>query len=291
MCGLGPAMDGRHNMPIRKELEAITDLESGARVMAAGSDLYRQGDICSTYFIVLNGWIALSVLLDDGSCQILDFALPGAVLGFQSGPDAPMYHSARCLSVVRVYSFPRRKLDIIIETNPRLAVLLCRQITANEGRAHDHLTNLGLRGARERIAHLLLEIYVRLRRRLPAEPGETIQLPLSQGHIGQALGLTYVHVCRTLLILRDQKIVRFANHRLEIIDPSALIAAAGVEYDALDHQSHTGRPAPVREVDSPANQDPAGSLPAGWMPMQRDREARAALVTSAGHAFNTAKAA
>jgi CRP-like cAMP-binding protein len=159
-------------MPIRKELETITDLEAGARVIPAGSDLYRQGDLCSTYFIVLNGWIALSVLLDDGSCQILDFALPGAVLGFQSAPNAPMYHSARCLSLVRVYAFPRRKLDNIIETNPSLAVLLCRQITANEARAHDHLTNLGLRGARERIAHLLLEIYVRLRRRLPVEPGE-----------------------------------------------------------------------------------------------------------------------
>ena len=108
-------------MPIRKELGTIADLEAGARVIPTGSDLYRQGDICSTYFIVLNGWIALSVLLDDGSCQILDFALPGAILGFQQAPSAPMYHSARCLSIVRVYAFPRRKLDIIIETNPRLA--------------------------------------------------------------------------------------------------------------------------------------------------------------------------
>ena len=114
-------------MPIRKELGTIADLEAGARVIPIGSDLYRQGDICFTYFIVLNGWIALSVLLDDGSCQILDFALPGAILGFQQAPNAPMYHSARCLSVVRVYAFPRRKLDIIIETNPRLAILLCRQ--------------------------------------------------------------------------------------------------------------------------------------------------------------------
>ena len=62
-------------MPIRKELGTIADLEAGARVIPIGSDLYRQGDICSTYFIVLNGWIALSVLLDDGSCQILDFAV------------------------------------------------------------------------------------------------------------------------------------------------------------------------------------------------------------------------
>src|SRR5208282_4841362 len=251
-------MHRRHKMPIRKELETITDLEAGARVVPAGSDLYRQGDVCSNYFIVLNGWIALAALLDDGSCQILDFALPGAILGFQSASNAPMYHSARCLSIVRVFAFPRHKLDNIIESNPRLAVLLCRQIIADEARAHDHLTNLGLRGARERIAHLLLEIYVRLRRRLPSEPGETIHLPLSQGHIGQALGLTYVHVSRTLQILREQKIIRFANHKLEIIDPAALVAAAGIEHDVLDHQQHVRGPAATQAASPPPNRDATG---------------------------------
>ncbi|MBV8088826.1 MAG: Crp/Fnr family transcriptional regulator [Alphaproteobacteria bacterium] len=256
-------------MPLRRELGTVIDLEAGARVVPAGSDLYRQGDVCPAYYIVLNGWIALTVLLDDGSCQILDFALPGAVLGFQSGPGGPMYHSARCLSVVRVYALPRRKLDAIIEENPRLAVLLCRQIAADESRAHDHLTNVGLRGARERIARLLLEIYVRLRCRLPAEPGEIIHLPLSQNHIGQALGLTYVHVCRTLQILREQKIIRFANHRLEIIDPPALGTAAGIEVDDLDCRPQAQICAPFR-ANSPAKRDATRFLPGGWMPVENN---------------------
>ena len=122
-------------MPIRTELRTIADLEAGARVIPVGSDLYRQGDTCSSCFILLGGWIALSVLLDDGSCQILDFALPGAVLGFQSAANTPMYHSARCLSVVRVYTFPQQRLDSIIEANPRLAIMLCRQVTADGARA------------------------------------------------------------------------------------------------------------------------------------------------------------
>ena len=262
-------------MTIRKELEAIVDLETGARVVSAGTDLYRQGDVCSTYFIVLSGWIALSVLVDDGSCQILDFALPGAILGFQSASNAPMYHSARCLSIARVFAFPQHKLDDIIENNPRLAVLFCRQIIANEARAHDHLTNVGLREARERIAHLLLEIYVRLRRRLPIEPGETIHLPLNQGHIGQAVGLTYVHVSRTLQILRRQKIVRFANHKLEIIDPPALITAAGIKLDLSDHQRHGGGLQLIPARSSLSDIGATGSLPAGWMPMQSDRRVHA----------------
>jgi CRP/FNR family transcriptional regulator len=262
-------------MPIRKELGTIADLERGARVVPAGADLYRQGDPCFTYFVVLSGWVALSVLLDDGCCQILDFALPGAVLGFQSAPKAPMYHSARCLSTVRAFPFPRHKLDTIIENNPRLAVLLCRQMIADEARAHDHLANLGLRGARERIAHLLLEIYVRLHHSLPNEPGETIQLPLSQGHIGQALGLTYVHVSRTLQILREQKIVRFANQRLEIIDPPALIAAAGLERDPFEGEDG-GRPFADATLSTPRDGRPC-PLPAGWVPVHVDRRAPAAV--------------
>jgi CRP/FNR family transcriptional regulator len=278
-------------MPIRKELGTIADLETGAKVIPAGSDLYRQGDVCSTYFIVLNGWLALSVLLDDGSCQILDFALPGAILGFQQAPNAPMYHSARCLSVVRVYAFPRRKLDIIIETNPRLAILMCRQITANEARAHDHLANIGLRDARQRIAHLLLELYVRVRQRLPVERGEVFQLPLSQGQIGQALGLTYVHVCRMLQVLREQKIVRLANHRLEIIDPEALIATAGIENE-VSAQQVVGRQAIAQPVRFTSQQKAVGSLPAGWMAMQNDRPVPPHLTSrSAGNALTAAKAA
>jgi len=214
-------------MYIKKELERILDLEANARILPIGTHLYVQGDQCSTAFVVLNGWIALSVLLDDGSCQIVDFALPGAMLGFPIA-NALMYHSARCLSLTRIYVIPQQKLDIIIETNPHLAALLCRQAAANEARAHDHLTNLGLRSSRERIAHLLLELYVRLHRRLPNLPGEIVDVPLSQGHIGQALGLTYVHVCRKLQILREQKIIRLANHKLEIIDPRSLIATAPI---------------------------------------------------------------
>jgi len=258
-------------MPIRTELGTIVDLEAGAKVIPAGSDLYRQGDICTTYFIVLNGWLALCVLFDDGSCQILDFALPGAVLGFQQAPNAPMYHSARCLSVVRAYAFPRRKLDMIIETNPRLAILLCRQITANEARAHDHLTNIGLRDARQRIAHLLLELYVRVRQRLPVELGEIFHLPLSQEQIGHALGLTYVHVCRTLRVLREQKIVRLSKHRLEIIDPEALIAAAGIENEMPEAKQPVRRQPFEQSPRFTLEQKAASSLPPGWIPTQNDR--------------------
>ena len=178
-----------------------------------------------------------------------------------------MYHSAQCLSAVRVYVFPRRKLDAILEANPRLAFLLCRQFRADEARAHDHLINLGLRGARERIARLLLEVYVRLRRRLPSQPGEIVLLPLNQGHIGQTLGLTNVHVCRTLQILREQQIVRFACHKLAIIDPAALVSAAGIEIEVTDSRHGVRLPGAVNLLP---DRQATGALPVGWMPIENN---------------------
>ena len=99
-----------------------------------------------------------------------------------------MHHSARCLSVVRAYT-PFRGVSWTPSSRPIRVSLFCSADKSPPMKVARTITftNLGLRGARERIAHLLLEIYVRLRRRLPAEPGEIIQLPLSQGHIGQAV--------------------------------------------------------------------------------------------------------
>jgi Crp-like helix-turn-helix domain len=115
------------------------------------------------------------------------------------------------------------------------------------------------------------------------------RLPLSQGQIGQALGLTYVHVCRTLQILREQKIVSLANHRLEIIDPEALRATAGIEHEVPERQQ-VGRPAPTQSVS--VLPEAADSLPPGWMPMQNDRPVSPGLASaSGGHAFSPAKAA
>jgi CRP/FNR family transcriptional regulator len=198
------------------------------------------------YFVLLSGWIALSVLLDDGECQILDFCVPGAFLGVSQASSTVqpssavqasstvMYHSARCLTAVQVRGYPRKQMDSAIENNAKLASALRRLAAFDAARAHDHLVNLGLRGARERIAHLLLELYARLRGHFPDTAGETVQLPLTQSHIAQAVGLTGVHVSRTLRILREQGIARYVNHDLEILDPDALIRAAGLESRSWD---------------------------------------------------------
>ncbi|WP_454621928.1 Crp/Fnr family transcriptional regulator [Bradyrhizobium cenepequi] len=252
-------------MPLRRELQAIVDLRGAARVLHPGAELYSQGESCNSYFIVLSSWVALSTLLSDGDCLILDFALPGAFLGLPLISRTRMYHSARCLTPVQVCAYRRPLLQDIVEHNPKLACLLCRWATFEEARTHDHLINLGLRSARERIAHLILELYVRFHGRAPARAGETLELPLTQAHIGQATGLTGVHVSRTFRTLREQGIVRLANHNVEILDPAALMRAAGLEHETgYDHGPKQHRERFGRYPRIPSDTD--WSPPVGWLP-------------------------
>ena len=116
-------------MPIEKNSMPSPIWRPALGFVAAATDLYRQGDICSTYFVVLSCWIALSVLLDDGSCQILDFALPGAVLGLQSTQNTPMYHSARCLSITRSLLSP-------ITSSTRLSRITRVSPSCSAGKSH-----------------------------------------------------------------------------------------------------------------------------------------------------------
>ena len=107
-------------------------------------------------------------------------------------------------------------------------------ITARDAAlAREHLTNVGRRSARDRVAHPLLELFYRVRRR-GASPGDNaLELPLTQEHIADAPGLTMVHVNRTLRALREADLLAMRGRMLRILDPEALAELAGFDPDIV----------------------------------------------------------
>ena len=202
-------------------------------MLPARAELYRQGESCAHYFVLQSGWIALQVMLEAGSWHIADFALPGILLGMQPVSGLAMSHSAICLTDVVVCPLPRTQLDALAATHAALGLQLARITACREERVQDAFVNVSGRAARERLAHLLVTVFYRIRRRLPERVGETVIFPVSLAQMGEAVNLTEVHVSRTLGILRDQGIVHFIRHKLEILNPAALLRAAGFEGEAL----------------------------------------------------------
>ena len=215
------------------EIAVVETFKSGHRELSAGADLYAQDEVCDELYTLLDGWVYLYQMLEDGRRQILDFALPGAFLGFQPELSAPAAHSAHCLTDISVCVFPRGTLLELFRAHPELALRMA-WITARDGAlAREHLTNVGRRSARERVAHLLLELFYRVRRGSAPAGENAVELPLTQEHIADALGLTTVHVNRTLRALREAGLMAMRGGMLRILDPGALAELAGFDPDIV----------------------------------------------------------
>jgi len=210
-------------------IDRVALLRLPPRRVAAGELIYAEQGSCTEYFTVLDGWVAMAAGLEDGSRLILDYALPGDFFGFQANPAAPRPQSAFAVTPARLCPLPRAGVETLIGRDPAVAAHLSHLIAVHEARAHDHLVNSNGREAHERVAHLLIELYFRQRHRLPAERGETIDMPLTLALIGEAVGLTAVHVSRTLRRLREEGVLGLRQGQLRISDPDALIRASGVE--------------------------------------------------------------
>jgi CRP/FNR family transcriptional regulator, anaerobic regulatory protein len=210
-------------------LGVIASHKSGDRELQAGQDLFSLGETCDSIFNIVRGWVILYNILEDGRRQILHFALPGAVLGYHPADGAMMTYGAQALTDTTVCAVPHKALLPIVRQQPEFGLRLARFVARDYSLALDRLTSIGRHSARERVAHLLLELFIRYRAQWPGSQIEEMNLPLTQEHIGDATGLTLVHVNRMLRDLRKDGIVEFHYRRLRILDPDKLVDAAAVD--------------------------------------------------------------
>lgn len=220
-------------------LSAIAGYKSGGRVIKAGNDLFRPGEPCDALYALVDGWVFLYDLLENGRRQILHFALPGAVLGLYPARVTIATYGAQALSDAIVCVIPHQNLGQLSKEHPEIGMQLAAIVSHDRDLVYDHLSSIGRRSARQRIARSLLELFVRYRMQWPGHCIEEMHLPLTQEHIGDATGLTGVHVNRVLRSLRKDGIVEFHYRRLRILNPDKLVDVAGIDPQTI--LSWTGR--------------------------------------------------
>jgi CRP-like cAMP-binding protein len=225
------------------------------RTLKAGETLYFQGDACRYIYLLLDGWAFRHQSLEDGRRQILDFALPGAVVGFPG--TGTMGHSVESLTPCTFSVFTREGLFDLLQRVPALGVRFMELMASAEARAFEHLTSVGRRTARERVANLLAELVQRTRRPGQAAGAARFTLPLMQPHIADALGLASETVCRSLAAMRKDGVIVLRAGKLEVLDLERLAEEAGMELEGL----------PTVEPDMPAKPR--------VMPWQRPQQADA----------------
>lgn len=200
--------------------DALRRLE--AAVFAAGSVL--DGDYDGV-FLLRTGWACRSRELPDGRRVILDFHLPGELAGLGSLLLARPRDTLRTLTAVRCTVMPLAVLRRLQE-DPCIALYLLSAMGEMQWRLDRRAVALARMEAHERVAMMLLDFYDRLRRRQLAAAC-SFNLPLTQRHMADYLGLTVVHVNRMLRRLREERIAIIDRDMAMIRDLPRLRVLAG----------------------------------------------------------------
>ena len=203
------------------ERETLEWLERGERHFGKGEVVLTEGEATDRLYVVTSGWLHSSVRLRSEERQILRFHFPGDLMGVSSIAWAETSATLTAVSPCIVSDFPRVSLARVFRERHRLAALLYAVSAADNVAMSDRLRSLGRTDARARIATLLLELLSRLRVIDPAIT-DTYDLLLTQTEIGDAVGLTKVHVNRTLRDMEGDGMIERSGKRMRIVDEAAL---------------------------------------------------------------------
>lgn len=214
------------------DLAALNRLCSDVRVHSRKRDLIKEGDRPEVVFRLVEGWAYRYKLLPDGKRQIMAYLVPGDLCDVHIFILKQMDHSIGLLSEAKVSAIPKEEMLELFEERPSLARALWWSTLTDEAVLREWLANMGQRDAYQRLAHLLAELWLRLKM-VGRVDGHSFKLPVTQVDLGDTLGLTPVHVNRMLQRLRGEGLIELARGRLHIPDASRLMAVTAFEPNYL----------------------------------------------------------
>lgn len=217
--------------PALARLNALAPLDAAAsaaldRAIAravpvlARAELVAEGSEVAATRLIVSGWAARIKIMADGRRQLQSFLLPGDLIGMCSQPRPVAASTVVALTQLMVADAPPPDLS------PALATAYAISAALEQAYLLAHITRLGRMHAQERIADLLLELHERLTLNGMVQ-GDRFEMPLTQELLGDALGLTAVHVNRVLQTARKEGDLIWRERQIALPDPAGLANKVG----------------------------------------------------------------
>src|ERR1700735_5108713 len=237
------------NNPLLRKLANFTKLSEeessigepstlDVRAFAAREDVISQGDRTGGVKLLLEGFACRYKVLEDGRRQIVAYFVPGDFCDLRVFILKRMDHSIGAISPSKVATISPDDVLRLTHGYPMLTRAWWWSTLVEEAIAREWIVNVGQRPALERTAHLFCELLYRFRA-VGLNEGNSCTLPLTQVELAETLGLSSVHVNRTLQELRRQKLITLEAGTLTIQDLDALkeVSFFNPDYLHLDYSN------------------------------------------------------
>lgn len=219
-----------------QELDFVTKFKIGELAVDKGTTIIAEGSNSAHLYTVLKGWACRHKILEDGRRQILNFALPGDLIGLQGSLMGTMQHSIEALTPVTLCVFQRDRLYDLFKKHASLAFDVTWIAAREESVLDEHLLSVGQRTAIERSAYLLLFLHKKAKAVNMITKAKPV-IPITQSQIADTLGLSTVHTNKTLRKLANLGMARWVDGGCEVLDETGLMRISG-----WDGQLLTDRP-------------------------------------------------
>lgn len=209
-------------LPVTPEqLAFIEKMRTDTVRIEAGRDIISEQSVSKRLFTLYSGWAFRYKTLSDGRRQIVNFMLPGDLIGLQEQFADGSTSGVQAATDVLVCVFPQDGLWDVFRNHPKLGYDITWLAAREENMLDENLLTTGRRSAIERVATLLMHLFRRAERVGIAVNGE-VEFPFNQQHIADALGLSLVHTNKTLRRLHRLGLHDISNGRLRILNSRAL---------------------------------------------------------------------
>ncbi len=178
--------------------------------------------------LILEGIVGRYRDMRSGQRQITELHVPGDFADLHSFTLKRLDHSLVALAPCRVLAVPHAQIETLMQDLPRLARLYWFSTNLDAAIHREWVTSMGCRDAISRLAQLFCELHVRLQL-VGLADADGYPLRLTQGDLGDCVGLTSIHVNRSLRKLRELGLIAFRDGRVTFLDLAGARALA--EFD------------------------------------------------------------
>jgi CRP-like cAMP-binding protein len=209
----------------KEELAFVSKFKKGELAVDKGATVLVEGNHSAHLYTVLSGWGFRYKLMSDGRRQILNYLMPGDLIGLQGSLMGEMQHSVEALSPMLLCMFERDQLHELYRNYPGLAYDITWIASREEQMLDENLLSVGRRTALERAAYLIAFIGSRART-VGLNGKQAVEIPITQQHIADTLGLSLVHTNKTIRKLMNRELIVWRDGGCEILDLDGLMTLA-----------------------------------------------------------------
>ncbi len=213
----------------KDEEKLLLQMEDKTEKYKSGEKIVKRHDTVKYIYVLKNGHCSISKNLDKEIRTIFDIKINGDVIGISELSYDKHLYDLNAITDVEICPFPRKNLIDIFDKSERLTQTFFSILSREQSILYERLASLGRRTAIESIANLIIEFYIRYNFLTCKDNKTKFSFPFNQQQLADLLGISKIHVSRSMTELRNNKYIQYDRNTLEILEFDKLINLANFD--------------------------------------------------------------